>query len=706
MKIKQLSVLGNRTTAGSMILAILLLTMGAGAASVSTNGLTLVDLTHPEAYNPALVNITGTAGNNGVSAAFDNGFTTDASRWLVNAQLCWTAYEFETPTLVNAYGIWNGNTVNSPGTRAPKNFQFLGSNDGINWTTLDQQTNETGWVRAEMRLYRFGNATAYTRYKFNVSANNGDTYTQIHEIEFYNISPTANLEITGQPAAYGAATPAYGPLVGVAGQTLDLSVQSVWTNAEATSQAYCTGWKVYTNNTEDSVWTLVNQGNGSTASFTHPNMYSRFAWQFDVTNAINITAATNGTTSGTGWYGSDQTVTATAIPDTGFRFGQWIGAVQAGMEKTNPIQFVADAPRSITAVFWPEGLDEPTQFVSPSGSDADDGYTSATAKKTIAAATQILNAYGEVGGIVHVADGIYPVSSPIIVTNSIQIRSESGDPSRVMVSNTVGSGWNNQEQRVFLLSHSDALLAGLTIAKGEAYGRTGGNVNISGGTVSNCVIVAGWARDNGQAGALWATNGLVTHCIFRGNATGSASLSWDSNRAGVLYVGGSARIENCLIETSRYSTEAHLTKVSGSAVMRNCTIVNSTLNSSSTAYGGAYPLYADSTSATIQNVVIAGVTNSLGTALGPRGTGTNVMTRCATDTAAPLNTNCVAGTVQSFFCNYAASDYRPREPLLDKGASLASYPAFDLAGNPRVQGSRIDIGAYEAPSACTIFFIR
>jgi len=102
------------------IVALLALVVagGASAASVSTNGLTLVDLTHPESYNTAMVNITGTAGNNGVGVAFDNGFTADASRWLVQSKSCWIAYEFEAPVVINAYGVWNGNTTSSPDARA------------------------------------------------------------------------------------------------------------------------------------------------------------------------------------------------------------------------------------------------------------------------------------------------------------------------------------------------------------------------------------------------------------------------------------------------------------------------------------------------------------------------------------------------------------------------------------------------------------
>lgn len=115
--------------------------------------------------------------------------------------------------------------------------------------------------------------------------------------------------------------------------------------------------------------------------------------------------------------------------------------------------------------------------------------------------------------------------------------------------------------------------------------------------------------------------------------------------------------------------------------MRNCTIVNSALTSTSPPT--AAPIrFCRSASATIQNVVIAGITNAFG-ALGPRGSGTNVMMRCATDTAVPINATCLAGWPfrRSFRVLAPPHDERGAHR---PGRYPASYPAFDLAGKPRI----------------------
>ena len=76
----------------------------------------------------------------------------------------------------------------------------------------------------------------------------------------------------------------------------------------------------------------------------------------------------------------------------------------------------------------------------------------------------------------------------------------------------------------------------------------GGNlfVGSAGGTVSNCVVEAGWTTGNAQAAGAYLEGGLVTHSIFRKNRSGSGTAHWDGKWKGVLYMKGSSRVENSL----------------------------------------------------------------------------------------------------------------------------------------------------------------
>ena len=119
--------------------------------------------------------------------AFDNGSkTADGSRWLATvADNIYVTYKFKVATVVDGIGILIPHSLNCE-TRAPKDWTFSGSNDGETWTTLDTQSDETGWSDNEFRYYHFANSDSYLYYKFNCTANNGATdYMQIQEIEFY-----------------------------------------------------------------------------------------------------------------------------------------------------------------------------------------------------------------------------------------------------------------------------------------------------------------------------------------------------------------------------------------------------------------------------------------------------------------------------------------------------------------------------------------
>jgi len=67
--------------------------------------------------------------------------------------------------------------------RAPKNWTFEGYN-GSSWDVLHTISDEIGWNIGEKRIYTPNNATAYTRYRLNITANNGDaSFLAIGEIE-------------------------------------------------------------------------------------------------------------------------------------------------------------------------------------------------------------------------------------------------------------------------------------------------------------------------------------------------------------------------------------------------------------------------------------------------------------------------------------------------------------------------------------------
>ena len=111
-------------------------------------------------------------------------FTDTKSRVCMNGTSFFITYDFETPTLVKAYGIQNFG-ANNEKERAPKAWKFYGSNDDATWVQLDVRRYESGWTSKEFRYYSFENETAYRYYKIEFSANNGNQYTQFAHLEYY-----------------------------------------------------------------------------------------------------------------------------------------------------------------------------------------------------------------------------------------------------------------------------------------------------------------------------------------------------------------------------------------------------------------------------------------------------------------------------------------------------------------------------------------
>lgn len=95
----------------------------------------------------------------------------------------WVQYQSAVAAIVTWYTITSANDV--PG-RDPKDWILAGSNDGVNWTTIDTRTGETFATRLLKKTYLINNnTTAYSYYRLTITANNGQTGTQFAEWELF-----------------------------------------------------------------------------------------------------------------------------------------------------------------------------------------------------------------------------------------------------------------------------------------------------------------------------------------------------------------------------------------------------------------------------------------------------------------------------------------------------------------------------------------
>lgn len=98
-----------------------------------------------------------------------------------------------TSYVVKSYTIWTLSAHAS--SRSVKDFSLQGSNNGIDWTILDSQTDQTGWSDEESRDYSFDNDTAFSYFKFVITANNGSPYVGLNELELFETTDRSDLVV-------------------------------------------------------------------------------------------------------------------------------------------------------------------------------------------------------------------------------------------------------------------------------------------------------------------------------------------------------------------------------------------------------------------------------------------------------------------------------------------------------------------------------
>ncbi|CDO03713.1 putative alpha-1,2-mannosidase [Oceanobacillus picturae] len=133
------------------------------------------------------------------------------SKWLTFEDTAFIEFELEEADTVVKYALTSANDYAG---RDPQDWELLGSNDGENWTALDNRSEQSFEDRYERKLYEFDNGTAYQYYRLNITKNHGESIIQLAELAISNgidkpAPPASDMKTTvtnGPTSAYTSKT--------------------------------------------------------------------------------------------------------------------------------------------------------------------------------------------------------------------------------------------------------------------------------------------------------------------------------------------------------------------------------------------------------------------------------------------------------------------------------------------------------------------
>ncbi|KIL71962.1 hypothetical protein [Pseudobacillus badius] len=113
--------------------------------------------------------------------------TFDTSMWFTNITPTsstpqWLAYDFTINKSIRGYSLRARS--NEMTNQSPKDWTFEGW-DGTKWIVLQTIFNQTGWTKNEKRIYILPNPKNYSKYRINITSNNGGIGVCINEFEMF-----------------------------------------------------------------------------------------------------------------------------------------------------------------------------------------------------------------------------------------------------------------------------------------------------------------------------------------------------------------------------------------------------------------------------------------------------------------------------------------------------------------------------------------
>ena len=117
----------------------------------------------------------------------------------------WWQIQFPVAKVVKCYSLQTQDLAGYE-NRGPRDFTFLGSDNGTEWTTLDSQSGIT-FFRSTANTFLINNNIAYKYYRLNVTANNGGNILAIGELRMFGYGkPVHRWKLTEDANDSGAGT--------------------------------------------------------------------------------------------------------------------------------------------------------------------------------------------------------------------------------------------------------------------------------------------------------------------------------------------------------------------------------------------------------------------------------------------------------------------------------------------------------------------
>jgi PKD repeat protein len=352
------------------------------------------------------------------------------------------------------------------------------------------------------------------------------------------------------------------------------------------------------------------------------------------------------------------------------------------------------------------------------------------------AATNILDAIVVAipGCTVWITNGSYRLTNTVAVYSGFTVRTVNGPTATTLWRDSAFGNFG-----LFDIRDPNAWVTGLTLTNGYLTPQSGSAINLSAGTVSDCVItkcrsdalattpviisgglMTGCVISNnvGSYGSVWVSGGAIEDCtIITNSGTGTGGLTVVSggvvrrcrvlfNRQAVgnygpggIFFNYGGRVENSLI-CGNYSVA---TTCGGGAYMAGGSMINCTV-AGNTAAGNGGGVYQAAGGVVMTNCIIYGNTGApTNDYAGPVSL---VWYSCAPELTAGVQGNV---TANPNFRNATGSDYHLRSgsPCINKGIMLPGMTTqIDLDANPRVVGGKVDMGAYEVTFQGSVIMIR